>query len=217
MYQNAYLLAECLRGISESSVTSDQFGIITGIASKSVTNEVLDFLLENGIGKYSKEKNLISFSSSDRIRASILAVSLGADIQKVAYYLSWKDFEIFASEVLRNCGFHTMNNVRFVKPRAEIDVVATKLDFALSIDCKHWADNRSHKLSAPTTKQLQRAKRLLEYSPQFKAIVPVLLTIYPADPYHAINLVPIVDINRFKVFIEEIEMNLDKVYYMTND
>jgi Holliday junction resolvase-like predicted endonuclease len=191
-------------------MTFDGFRELAGISSMTVANEILRFLIERGVGKR-HSKALLSFSTTDRLKASILAVNLGADVIKVSKYLSWKDFERFASEILFNCGFQTMNNVRFTKPRAEIDIVATKSQLSLSIDCKHWANNGQSGLLAHTQKQIQRTERLLSRPFELKKAIPVLLTIYPVYRTYYSNLVPIVGINKFRGFVNEIEFNLDKV------
>ncbi|MGH9951535.1 MAG: restriction endonuclease, partial [Nitrososphaeraceae archaeon] len=181
------------------------------IRSATVANEILKFLLERGIGKRPR-KALLSFSSTDKLRTSILAISLGADVLRISQSLSWKDFERFASEILANCGFQTTNNIRFTKPRAEIDIVATKSQLGLSVDCKHWANNGRLALVEHTRKQIQRSERLLSTSFEFTKVVPVLLTIYPNVRSCESNLVPIVDINKFQSFVDEIESNMDKVF-----
>lgn len=216
MYPNAAILVESLNAIYEGTMTLDSFRELAGIRGVTVANEILKFLLERGIGKR-PSRALLSFSSTDRLKASILAVSLGADVMKISQFLSWKDFERFASEILLKCGFQTMNNVRFSKPRAEIDIVATKSQLGLSIDCKHWANNRRGGLFAHTEKQIQRTERLLTTPFEFKKAVPVLLTIYPNyQPYFS-NLVPIVDIRRFRTFVSEIESNMNKVMFISRD
>jgi hypothetical protein len=196
-------------------MTFDGFRELAGVRSVTVANEILKFLLDREVGKR-HSKALLSFSATDRLRASIVAVSLGADVVKISKLLSWNDFERFASEILINSGFHTLNTVRFTKPRAEIDIVATKSQLSLSIDCKHWANNDQTGLLAHTQKQIQRTQRLLGSPFEFRKAVPVLLTIYPVHrPYYP-NLVPIVDINKFQGFVNEIEFNLDKVLCISN-
>jgi Holliday junction resolvase-like predicted endonuclease len=216
MYPNATLLVSCLSAICEGTLTFDSFRDLAGIRGVTVTNEILKFLLEKGIGKRPGGA-LLSFSSTDRLKTSILAVSLGADVMKISQFLTWKDFERFASEILLNCGFRTNNNVRFTKPQAEIDIVATKSQLALSIDCKHWANNGRRGLFVHTQKQIQRTERLLRTSFEFKNAVPVMLTIYPnSQPYFS-NLVPVVDIGKFRTFVNELESNMDKVLSMSRN
>jgi Holliday junction resolvase-like predicted endonuclease len=211
---NIILLANCIQAISGSTMTLDRFRSESGIRSKTVANELLEFLIERGVGRR-PSKSLVSFSSTDKLRASILALRHGADIQQIANTLSWKDFERFASEILKRSGFCTMNNVRFTKPRAEIDIVASKSYFALAIDCKHWAYNDRPHLSAYARKQIQRTERLLASSRKLRAIVPVLLTIYPSSVKYDLKTIPIVEIDKLRIFAEEIELNLEKVFCLT--
>ena len=147
----------------------------------------------------------------------MLAIKLGGDILNIAQHLSWRDFEMFASEILLNSGFLTLNNVRFTKPRAEIDIVATKSHLGLSIDCKHWSNNGRSALVEHIRRQHQRTKRLLGSDIKFKKVVPLLLTIYPNfQPYNP-NLVTVVDINNFTTFVNEIESHIDQVLCLSRD
>ena len=216
MYPNATLLVDSLSAICEGTLTVDGFRALACIRSATVANEILKFLLARGIGKR-PSRALLSFSSTDRLKASILAVSLGADVMKISQLLSWKDFERFASEILLSCGFRTINNVRFTKPRAEIDIVATKSQLGLSIDCKHWANSGRSGLFAHTQKQIQRTERLLSSPYEFRKAVPVLLTIYPNFQPCFSNLVPIVDISKFRSFVNEIESNTDNVLSISRE
>jgi hypothetical protein len=216
MIPNGALLVDCLGAIHEGTMTFDYFRGSTGIKGVTVAKEILKFLLERGIGKRSS-KTVLSFSSTDRLKASIMAVGLGADIMKISQYLSWKDFEKFASEILLNCGFKTMNNVRFTKPRAEIDIIAIKSELGLSIDCKHWATNSRSGLNVHTRKQIQRTERLVSSPFKFRKIVPLLLTIHPNFQPSYSDLVPVVDINKFRCFVNEVELNVDKVFCISRD
>jgi hypothetical protein len=216
MIPNGALLVDCLGAIHEGTMTFDYFRGSAGIKGVTVAKEILKFLLERGIGKRSS-KTVLSFSSTDRLKASIMAVGLGADIMKISQYLSWKDFEKFASEILLNCGFKTMNNIRFTKPRAEIDIIAIKYQLGLSIDCKHWATNSRSGLNVHTRKQIQRTERLLSSPFKFRKIVPLLLTIHPNFQPSYSDLVPVVDINKFRCFVNEVELNVDKVFCISRD
>lgn len=216
MNPNPTLLLNCLRAINEGPITLDLFGELAGIKSVTILNEILGYLLERGIGKRLGIA-LLSFTSTDRLKASVLAISLGGDVVKISQYLSWKDFERLASEILLNCGYQTLNNIRLVRPRAEIDIVAVKSKLALSIDCKHWARSGSNDLFEHAQKQIQRTKRLLSSPIEFRTVVPVLLTIYPNHQPQNYNLVPVVDINRFRRFVDEIEVHIDQVLCISRD
>ena len=73
------------------------------------------------------------FSNSDRIKLAIFALKSGNDVESIAKILTWKDFEMFASEILNLSGYETECNLRFNKPRRiEIDVVGTKISLQTS-------------------------------------------------------------------------------------
>jgi hypothetical protein len=115
---HADLLVKVLGAIeSEKVMTVDSFQQACAISSKSVAKSLLDYLEVNNIGCVSK--NTVKFSGSDRIHAAMLALQMRGDIEQISTYLSWKDFERLASEVLRSFGYRTQTNVRFAKPRME--------------------------------------------------------------------------------------------------
>src|SRR5215204_789541 len=97
------LLVKVLGAIEpENIITVDRFQEACGISSKSVTKSMLDYLEANNIGSVSK--NVVKFSGTDRISAAVLALQMGCDIEQVSRYLSWKDFEKLASELLISFG-----------------------------------------------------------------------------------------------------------------
>src|SRR3712207_4314952 len=120
----------------EKVIPLRDFQQVCGINSNSVAESALNYLQANNIGYVSK--NTVKFSVSDKINAAILALRVGGDIEQVSAYLSWKDFENLASQLLAFFGYNTRTNVRLSKPRMEVDVVGTGLDgFTLAVDCKH--------------------------------------------------------------------------------
>src|SRR5688500_18416595 len=101
---HADLLSKLIAALEpERGMTYDSFQEGCGISSRSVAKSVLDYLEVNNIGSVSK--NMVKFSGSDRIRAGVLALQMRRDIEQVSTYLSWKDFEKLASEVLRSFGY----------------------------------------------------------------------------------------------------------------
>ena len=133
-------------------MTLDSFQEACGISSKSVAKSALNYLKVNNIGSVSK--NSVKFSGSDRIHAAVLALEMRCDIEQVSTYLSWKDFEKLASDLLRSFGYRTRSNVRFAKPRMEIDVVGTSSDgFTIAVDCKHWKRSNLSSISNFSQKQ----------------------------------------------------------------
>jgi hypothetical protein len=208
---HADLLIKVLAAMEpEKVMTFDSFQEACGISSMSVAKSVLDYLEVNNIGSVSK--NTVKFSGSDRIRAGVLALQMRRDIEQVSIYLSWKDFEKLASELLRSFGYHTRTNVRFAKPRMEIDVVGTSLDgFTIAVDCKHWKRTSLSSISKFSQQQAARAERLIKYDKTVSQVVPVLLTLH-AESVRFIGAVPLVPIHKFRSFIMDVKGFLPEMY-----
>jgi hypothetical protein len=205
------LLVKVLGAIEpENVITVDRFQEASGISSKSVTKSMLDYLEANNIGSVSK--NVVKFSGTDRISAAVLALQMGCDIEQVSRYLSWKDFEKLASELLISFGYRTRTNVRFVKPRMEIDIVGTgSAGFTIAVDCKHWNRSNLSSISKFSQKQVARAERLIKCDRTISQVVPVMLTLH-AESVGFIGGVPLVPIHRFRSFIMEVKGFLPEIY-----
>lgn len=82
----------------------------------------------------------LSASQEQRMKLAIRAVNWGADPKTVCKPLGWDEFEDFAEFTLKAGGYKTFKHFRFKgdKRRYEIDIIALKQPFILSIDCKHW-------------------------------------------------------------------------------
>jgi hypothetical protein len=208
---HADLLVKVLAAMEpEKDMTFARFQEACEISSTSVAKSVLDYLGVNNIGSVSK--NTVKFSGSDRIRAAVLALQMRCDIEHVSTYLSWKDFEKLASELLRSFGYSTRTNVRFAKPRMEIDVVGTSLDgFTIAVDCKHWKRSNISSISNFSQKQVARAERLIKYDKTISQVVPVMLTLH-AESVRFIGGVPLVPIHKFRSFIMDVKGFLPEMY-----
>jgi hypothetical protein len=211
MHMHPDLLVKVLAAIEpETMMTLDEFQAASGISSRSVAKSVIDFLAANNIGSISK--NTIKFSGSDRLYAAVVALQMSGDIEQISRYLSWKDFEKLASEVLRSFGYRTQTNVRLVKPRMEIDVVGTSIDgFTIAVDCKHWKRGNLSSISNFSQKQAARSERLLKYDRTISQVVPVMLTLH-AESVMFVGKVPLVPIHRFRSFIIDVKGFLPEIY-----
>jgi hypothetical protein len=195
---------------AEKVMTLESFQQACAISSKSVAKSVLDYLEVHNIGCVSK--TTVKFSGSDRIHAAMLALQMRVDIEQVSTYLSWKDFENLASEVLRSFGYHTRTNVRFAKPRMEIDVVGTSVGgFAIAVDCKHWKRSNLSSISNFSHKQAARAERLIKHEKTISQVVPVMLTLH-TESLRFIDAVPLVPIHKFRSFIMDVKGFLPEMY-----
>lgn len=211
---HADLLVRVLAAIEPEKVISlDNFQQACAISSKSVAKSVLDYLQVNNIGYVSKKT--VKFSGYDRIHVAVLALQMRGDIEQVSTYLSWKDFEKLASEVLRSFGYRTSINVRFAKPRMEIDVVGTSSDgFTIAVDCKHWKRSNLSSISNFSQKQAVRAEWLIKYQKTISQVVPVMLTLH-AESISFINRVPLVPIHKFRSFIMDVKGFLPEMYVVS--
>jgi hypothetical protein len=203
------LLAMILPALSYKTRTVDEFQRHAGFVSKRTTKFVLEYLLRRGIGRLSRFG--YSFSTADRIKVALLAIQSGNDIEIVSNFLSWQDFEAFASALLNISGYATECNLRFSKPtRMQIDVLGFNHDsrLAIVIDCKHWKRNHLSAVSLYARKQHQRTSDLLIHRRMILRAVPVLLTFHPAD-IRVVDGIPVVPISKFSSFIQEIPFCLD--------
>lgn len=202
------LLVKALAAI-EPVTTLEKFQAASGIASRSVAKDVLDFLAANGIGNASK--GAIEFSGSDRLHAAMLALQIGCDIEQVSGHLSWRDFERLASEVLRSLGYRTQTNVQLAKPRMEIDVVGVSSGFAIAVDCKHWKRSSMSSIATFSRKQAVRTERLLKHDGRISMAVPAILTLHSESVGFA-GRVPVVPVQRFRSFVMDVKGFLPEIY-----
>jgi len=91
------LLVKAMRAIMPE-ITLNEFQSRLAIVSRSVSKQVMQYLLDNGIGRTSQ--NIYMFSNSDRIKLAILALTNGNDVELISKILTWRDFEVLTSEIL---------------------------------------------------------------------------------------------------------------------
>ena len=90
-------------------------------------------------------------------------IQQGEDIEKIVEEIDWKEFEELIMEILEKHNFLLCHNFRFKMNRLyEIDVLATKKDLILGIDCKKWDRGRYKKtgLKHAVKYQKERTKQL---------------------------------------------------------
>lgn len=195
-----------LDGIIAGGISTKDFSVVTK-TDQTTAKKILDELIKNGIG--SKEGNLFSFNQGDRLRSALLVLEKGATIDEVSEHIEWKDFEGLVTEILESKGFGTVRNMILTKPRMEIDVVGIKIGVAILIDCKHWKRTGMSAIEKAVTKQVERTKR---YVSQTQGVIgiPAIVTLYE-EKISFINRVPIVPIQKFASFVDELYGNLDQV------
>lgn len=194
-------------------VTYDQFQKASGIESALVAKDVIAFMMSEGIG--SDRDGMLSFTWRDRLNMALLALREGAEVERVSQKLTWQDFEKLASEALREHGYNTRTNVRFTRPRMEIDVVGVDGNFAVAIDCKHWKRASPSTLSRFYEKQVARATELVRRDPAIETAVPVILTLYAGHAGFMSGGVPVVPVSSLGSFMTDVKGFLHEIRSVT--
>lgn len=205
------LLARAVAGMAEQT-TLDEFCLASGILGRSVANSVLESLLARRIG--SINGTTLYFSGRDRAEAVMLAIGSGCDPEQVSTSLSWKDFESLASHMLASLGYRTRTNVRFTRPRMEIDVIGIDNGFAVALDCKHWKKSSLSAVSAYCSKQSARVHELVRRESNIDQAVPALLTLH-AERVKSDGGVPVVPISMLGSFLADLRDFLPELRVIT--
>ena len=195
-----------INGILEGGVSITDFSIVTELDEISA-KELLYTLVQNGIGTWNDD--LVNFDiPNDRLQTALFAIKLGADVESVSEYLTWQDFESITGLILEKKDFDVTKNLILTKPRMEIDVVGTKMDIALLIDCKHWKTMSKSALNEIVKKQVERVKRYV--ADENMSALPVIVTLHQEE-IQFIENVPIVPIMKLSSFLDEFVGNLDSL------
>ena len=203
---NPKLAVKGINGIIEGGISVTDFAVVTELDEISA-KELLYTLVQNGIGTWNDD--LVDFDiPHDRLQTALFAITLGATIEDVSEYLTWRDFEAITGIILEENGFEVTKNLILTKPRMEIDVVGTKMDIALLIDCKHWKTMSKSALNEIVKKQVERVKRYV--TDENMSALPVIVTLHQEE-IQFIENVPIVPIMKLSSFLDEFVGNLDSL------
>ena len=200
------LIIRGIRAIIPGGISTHDFAIASEMDEFSA-KELLQIFLQNRIGRLNE--NIVEFSNSDRISASIFAIRNGASIEDVSEFLTWQNFEELVSHILDENGFQVQKNLVLTKPRMEIDVVGIKLGISILIDCKHWKRMTQSALNDIVNKQVERVKSYVKKTESMHAI-PVIVTLHQ-EKVDFVKEVPIVPIMELPSFLDEFYGNLDKM------
>ena len=208
---NLQTLVKGIEGIIPGGISVKDFSMATH-TSEELATQILDNFMQNGIGAY--ENNMIHFGKNDKLKTSLLAISMGAAVDEVSRFLEWQDFESLVAEILERRDFDTTRSVILTIPRMQIDVVGIKSGTALLIDCKHWQKMSQSSLQSAVKKQIERTRHFLSKK-KIQAAIPALVTLYEYDTKF-IYSVPIIPIYQLDAFCEEFYGNLDEFYSQNN-
>jgi Holliday junction resolvase-like predicted endonuclease len=128
-----------------------------------VAEELLRKLQNDGL--IYLRNNVIEADGLQRLKLTVKAVNLGADLEQVSSFLQWQEFENMAAVALAQNNYVIVRNLRFkhAERRWEIDVVGCKKPIAVCIDCKHWHYGMyPSKLKRAVEEQVERTFALSE-------------------------------------------------------
>ena len=203
---NPKLAVKGINGIIEGGISVTDFSIVTELDEISA-KELLHTLVQNGIGTWNDD--LVDFDiPHDRLQTALFAITLGATIENVSEYLTWRDFEVITGIVLEENDFDVTKNLVLTKPRMEIDVIGKKMNLALLIDCKHWKNMTKSALDEIVKKQIERVKRYV--ADEGITALPVIVTLHQ-EGIQLVDNVPIVPIMKLTSFLDEFVGNLDSL------
>ncbi len=203
---NLSILVKAIPGIIPGGLSIKDFSMATQ-TNKEMIKSILDNLMQNGIGKY--DEGQIYFKDSDKLKTSIIAISMGAPIEEISRMLEWQDFESLAAEVLEKRDFETTKNVILTKPRMQIDVIGIKSGVAILVDCKHWNNMTQSALEEAVKKQVIRTKHYISKE-KVRGAIPAIVTLYQHD-VQFIDKVPIIPIHQLDSFCDEFYGNLEEL------
>ena len=200
---NPKLAVKGINGIIEGGISVTDFAVVTELDEISA-KELLYTLVQNGIGTWNDD--LVDFDiPHDRLQAALFAITLGATIEDVSEYLTWRDFEAITGIILEENSFDVTKNLVLTKPRMEIDVIGKKMNIALLIDCKHWKNMSKSALDEIVKKQIERVKRYV--ADEGITALPVIVTLHQ-EGTRLVDNVPIVPIMKLSSFLDEFVGNL---------
>ncbi|HKQ22765.1 MAG TPA: hypothetical protein VJS91_12040 [Nitrososphaeraceae archaeon] len=195
-------------------LTLDRFQKLCEITGKATAMEVLDYLVNSGIGQLSD--GLVLFSSEDKLNTILLAMKKGCDPESISKKIHWNDFELFTSQLIESAGYSFERNVVFSKPRIQIDVIGLYHKIALLIDCKHWMKIQGFNIVKFSSNQIKRAEIFLDKRKDVESAIPIIVTLHEYD-CNFFDRVPIVPISKFKEFLQNFPIYLDRLHIVQNN
>ncbi len=188
-----------------------------------VVTELLQKLQREGLVYV--QKPLVKANTIQRLELAVHALKLGADMEHISGFLSWKEFEDMVAAVLERNEYATLRNLRFKhgERRWEVDVIGCKKPLIICIDCKHWRHRLSpSNLERIVSEQIERTSALAKCLPASirritnaswskVALVPAVVTLIPSDLKLYKN-VPVVPVFQLQDFLRELPAYANSLY-----
>ncbi len=200
MYKNESFSIELLAGL-------------TGIDDLNRLRSIIDSLVTDAIIARKNHHQFNLIPKSKLKLAFLLITRAGIDIEHVAKYLDWKEFEAFTKDILLLHDFRVHSRVRFKslkKKRYELDLLAIRNSIVLCIDCKHWSSRvgKKYALKKAIEKQVERT---IAYSKEMDfskfniqkkedlQLMPLLISwlVEDIETYQNVPIVPIFQLSNF--------------------
>ena len=176
------------------------------------------------------ENGLVEVDDSAKVKLAVKAVELGAGVERISDFLSWREFEEIASVALDLNGYVAARNVHFTQGgrRWEIDVVGCKKPLVVCIDCKQWhhgmnpstlariAESQARRVDA-FSKALPNVKLALPCVKWEKAqFIPVIVSLISGGSKF-FGRVPVVPVLQLQDFISQLPLQMDSLKYFTRE
>jgi Holliday junction resolvase-like predicted endonuclease len=174
--------------------------------------------------------NNVDADATSRLKLAVRAVTLGADIERVSYFLRWQEFEDIAAIALERNGYVVTKNVRFkhVGRKREIDIVGCKKPLVLCIDCKRWRHGMAPSaLKRIADAQVERTKALAESLPNISIeiecakwnkakFIPTVLSLMQGS-FKFYDMVPIVPVLQLLDFLSQLHAYTESLKYFLKE
>jgi len=204
------------------SISIELLAGLTGINDLDFINYIVDDLVTDDIIT-KDDHNQVNLTPESRMKLAFLLIKAGLDIEAVAKYLDWKEFEAFARDILLYHEFKVYSRVRFKsskKKRYELDLLAIRNPIILCIDCKHWSPRagKKHALKKAVKKQVERtlafskdvdlSKFYIESNDEL-FLMPLLIS-WLVEDIKTYQNVPIVPVFQLSFFLHQIDVYRDE-------
>ncbi len=164
----------------------------------------------------------VSISPQKRLQMALKVGSAGSLIEAAAV-LHWREFELFAEEILKMAGYDPETDCRFQYQGRywQVDVVARREDVVLCIDCKHWnTPYYPSKFDIAVQHQLRATQAIVQKLSKEMASppigLPVILTL--REPRQKVRKdVVTLSISQFPPFLEELSLHLQELPLILGD
>ena len=173
-------------------------------------------------------KNVVEADSLQRLKLTVRAIQLGADVERVSSFLQWKEFENIAAVAFERNSYSVKKNFRFKHAgrRWEIDIVGCKRPIAICVDCKHWHHGMyPSSLKKIVEEQVKRTFALAESLPELinkiecaswdrVKFVPAVLSLVK-DRFKFYDNVPIVPVLQLRDFLSQLPAYADSLKHFS--